>query len=210
MRCEDFRSEIEGVALGEPPSAALARHLGECPACARRLADERRLVAAMDSGLVAALAVAPRAEMAAAVAERIATRPRRRSRARLLALLPVAAALAALALWLRTPPPQEPRPAPVVAELPPPTAPPITAPRAPRSTSVRHSAPTPEPLQVRADPREREGLRRLVAGLADGTIDPKVLEEHAVPPREIEALRIEPLSIPPVGQARSQEQEDGR
>jgi anti-sigma factor RsiW len=70
---------IDDVALGTPPSNALAAHLATCAACAAQLERRRLLVRRIDGALADVVRAEPGAGLAERIAARVAAqRPRRR------------------------------------------------------------------------------------------------------------------------------------
>ncbi len=117
MSCEGFRSFVTAYVDGEltgEERAAFEAHVGECEACARSLADERGVVAAVGGSLP--LYEVPPA-FRSSVGELVA-RPTRRPRGLWPAVAAaLAAALVGMVLWLPRPANEMPRAASAFASL---------------------------------------------------------------------------------------------
>src|SRR5262245_46683042 len=110
MSCERHSDALIEHALGAPAPSELQEHLRGCHECRSSLERERRLVAALDDELRAALDVTPSPNLLPRVRAAATEEAARRSTPWLRWLWPLAAAAATLALlaWLRQPvePPQ--------------------------------------------------------------------------------------------------------
>jgi len=203
MSCARYAADLIEIALGRAATGEVGAHLEECAACRAEVARLVGLQSRIDEDLGALLREEPSPAFLARARQRLDEwRPERWLRR----LLPVAAALAVVALGVRMldrPNTPTPEPAPRPARVEPPA--PVEAKGDVASASPREPRRVPRPAVPPAEPEvlvpkeQAELLQRLVKAMADapmpvtsGAGGPVRLEVGRI---DVPALQLGPLTV---------------